>query len=605
MFRPALSGGSCRTAAAMCVCVAATLLAHSSAASQSDSIATAQGCQTPTISPPAGLLCGATESTVVNGDTVTVNVYGGIPYAVPTTNNSNAGRWQPPVAPSPWNTLQVDTGFASVCPQLLPDTATNTYYIGGSEDCLYLNVWQPPSASPSSTVPVMVFIHGGTFFAGAGSLPQYDGAYLAAAGNVVVVTLNYRLGALGFLAADTLQASISPNLGMQDQQLALRWVQANIGAFGGDSSRVTLFGESAGAMSVGLHLFSIPTSAGLFRAAIMESNLMAFPYRDTTQAIANGNKFLTTLCPSAGCTAVQAGWLQGLTTSQIMLADSAYRVSGTYVLELLGSNDGLSEIIPWSPVLDGTLITGQPLAGYASGTSPKPYVFGMNLDEGVLFSYLLGDTPGIDLNSSFEYTLLLNALYPNQADTIQGWTVSTGSTSYQPYSNKNDSTAYLTPGEVGLSNLLNDALFHCGNLASADSALLANQPDSLPVFGYLFMQPPVFNHPPIAIPACVPQAGNICHTYELPYVFNTLAYADSLPGSIPATPSDYTLGQAMSAAWASFATNLGAPASGWQPYTSNGGLYVWGGSGNGTMQSGWSTARSCTGFWNTIPPIGK
>ncbi|HYJ80253.1 MAG TPA: carboxylesterase family protein, partial [Longimicrobiaceae bacterium] len=183
------------------------------------------------------------------------------------------------------------------------------------------------------------------------------------------------------------------------------------------------------------------------------------------------------------------------------------------------------------------------------------------------------------------------------------WKSSTG---YEPYSHYVDSTtAYLDNTQMALSNVLNDALFHCGNLASADSALLANQPDSLPVFGYLFVQPPVFNHPPLQIPACVPAAGNVCHTFELPYVFNNLAYAQSQPGSLPATASDSALALAMSAAWTSFANNsTAAPATGWQQYTSNGGLYVWGGTNTGSMQQGWSSARNCPTLWDTLPPLG-
>jgi len=582
-----------RMLATTLLCAASTLALHSSGAAQS--------C-TPFASPPAGPLCGATEPAVVNANTVPVRVFRGIPYAVPTTLNQNAGRWRPAVALPPWTTPRQATQFGQVCPQLLPDAAARRDTIGGGEDCLYLNVWQPPAASPASPLPVMVFIHGGTFFEGAGSLPQYDGSQLAAAGNVVVVTLNYRLGALGFLAADTLQASVPANLGLQDQQLALRWVQRNIAAFGGDPARVTLFGESAGAMSVGLHLFSIPGSAPLFRAAIMESNLMGLPYRGTAEALAGGNGFVKELCARVrgGCPGTP-GWLQGLTTREIMQADSAFRGGEALKNRLFAW--GMPEIIPWTPVVDGTLVTGQPAAGYAAGMPAKPYVFGMNQNEGVLFASLVRQAIG-PLGLALEYDVMAAYLYGSQSvGTITGFKTPTG---YPPYSNslftQDSSNHYLDRSQVALSNLLNDALFHCGNLAAADSVLAAGQPGTLPVFGYLFVQPPRFNHPPLAPPACVPQAGYVCHTYELPYVFDNLAYADSVPGSLqPPTPSDVALGQAMSAAWASFATTLGPPAAGWQPYTPNGGLYVWGGTTGGTMRQGWNAARSCS-LWNRVPP---
>jgi para-nitrobenzyl esterase len=137
------------------------------------------------------------------------------------------------------------------------------------EDCLYLNVWTP---DPSASLPVMVWIHGGSFVTGSGSIAWYDGARLASRG-VVVVTINYRLGVLGFLdlaAVGGPEWAGSVNLGLQDQALALRWVHDHIAAFGGDPGRVTIFGESAGAMSVSAHL-ARPGSSGLFRRAIAQS----------------------------------------------------------------------------------------------------------------------------------------------------------------------------------------------------------------------------------------------------------------------------------------------------------------------------------------------
>ena len=602
MSRISRSGARCRTPALL-VCVASALVFHSGSAAQRTRVNADTASCAPAATPPAGPLCGTTESTVVNGDTVTVNVYRGIPYAVPTTLNNNAGRWQPPSPFPAWTTPRQAADTSAICPQLQYSAVTqrNTV-IGGSEDCLYLNVWQPPTASDSSALPVMVFIHGGTFIAGAGSMGAYDGAYLAAAGNVVVVTINYRLGALGWLTADTLHAAVPPNLGLQDQQLALQWVQGNIGAFGGDSAQVTLFGESAGAMSVGLHLFSVPGSAPLFRAAIMESNLMALPYRGTNEARADGAEFVGQLCSRYGgqkCPGT-LGWLQGLTTQQIMEVDTAYQGS---TMKSHLQTYGLPEIIPWSPVADGSFVTGQPAAGYAAGMPAKPYVFGMNLNEGVLFSYLVA--AAIDSFNLFAgYKKMVEWLYGSQnGSRITRFKSATG---YHPYSEWSDSsTAYLDHSQMALSNVLNDGLFHCGNLASADSALLANQPDSLPIFGYLFVQPPVFNHPPPLVPPCVPQAGNVCHTYELPYVFNNFAYWAVQPGSGQPTAADSTLARGMSAAWANFATTLGPPASGWQPYTANGGLYTWGGNNTGSMVQGWSGTRNCTGLWYKLPPLGN
>jgi para-nitrobenzyl esterase len=285
---------------------------------------------------------------------------------------------------------------------------------------------------------------------------------------------------------------------------------------------------------------------------------------------------------------------------QIMTADSAYRV-GKPLKDRLDTW-GMPEMIPWSPVVDGTLVTGQPSAGYAAGMPAKPYLFGMNLNEGVLFAGLVEQAltkPGF----SIEYDTMLSYLYgANNVSQILEWKTSTG---YRPYSNIHDTdstTHYMDRSETALSNVLGDALFHCGNLAAANAVVA--QPDSLPVLAYLFAEPPVFDHGYPSTDGCLPQAGNVCHTYELPYVFNTFAYADSAAGSITPTAADSSLARAMPVAWAYFATHLAPPVSVWKPYTTNGGLYVWGGPTNGSMIQGWNNARNCTALWANVPPRG-
>ena len=187
-----------------------------------------------------------------------LRMYRGIPYAAPPTGDL---RWRPPAPVQSWNGTRDATVFSAMCPQ--PSTSNPT--AGGmSEDCLYLNVWTP-AKNADDKLPVMVFIHGGAFAEGTGSDPLYNGTALARKG-VVVVTLNYRMGALGFLTHPQLDkesiTNSSGNYGLLDQQAALRWVQKNIGAFGGDPSRVTIFGQSAGGSSILVHLVS-PQSKGL------------------------------------------------------------------------------------------------------------------------------------------------------------------------------------------------------------------------------------------------------------------------------------------------------------------------------------------------------
>jgi para-nitrobenzyl esterase len=196
----------------------------------------------------------------------TVDAFLGLPYAAPPTGNL---RWRPPSPPADWQGVRDATQFAPSCPQAPGSlTAGPT-----SEDCLYLNVYTPQLGSQSGGgLPVLVWIHGGGFTQGAGR--DYDPTKLAADG-IVVVTINYRLGALGFLAHPALASrpgGPSGNYGLMDQQAALRWVQRNIDRFGGDPGVVTIAGESAGGLAVLMHLVS-PSSRGLFQRAIVTSIL--------------------------------------------------------------------------------------------------------------------------------------------------------------------------------------------------------------------------------------------------------------------------------------------------------------------------------------------
>lgn len=205
-----------------------------------------------TVQTTYGAVCGI-ASTSVSG----VNEWLGIPYAAPPVGNL---RWQPPQPPTPWSTTMPlpATAFGSECIQ------TSGL---GSENCLFVNVWAPATATPASDLPVMVHIHGGGFANGNGNS---DNSLLASTGDEVIVSMNYRLNIFGFLADDKALGSNSGDYGLQDQQAALRWVQKNVAAFGGDPSKVTIFGESAGGSSVCDQIAS-PTAAGLFEQGISTS----------------------------------------------------------------------------------------------------------------------------------------------------------------------------------------------------------------------------------------------------------------------------------------------------------------------------------------------
>ena len=205
-------------------------------------------------------------------DTAGVMVFRGIPYAAPPAGEL---RWRPPQPTKPWTGVRPASQLGRNCIQHQPYGDIDPFAAGISEDCLYLNVWTKSLPLPSSRFrfPVLVWLHGGGFFAGFGGEERHNGAPLAKKG-AVVVTLNYRLGAFGFLAHPAFAAE-SPrhaagNYGLLDQIAALQWVQRNIARFGGDPSRVTIFGESAGGFSVG-SLIGSPLAKGLFHRAILES----------------------------------------------------------------------------------------------------------------------------------------------------------------------------------------------------------------------------------------------------------------------------------------------------------------------------------------------
>ncbi|MEE2920486.1 MAG: carboxylesterase family protein [Pseudomonadota bacterium] len=192
----------------------------------------------------------------------------GIPYAAPTAGDR---RWTAPQQPEGWDEVRPAQAYGPACPQPVSQAVFLEDDSNQSEDCLSLNVWTPDTGAED--LPVMVWMHGGAFYLGAGGAPIYDGSALARE-DVVVVTLNYRLGALGFFGHPDLaeeQAGVPrANYGFLDQVAALEWVRDNIEAFGGDPDNVTLFGESAGGVSVLLHLYS-PLSEDLFDKAIIQS----------------------------------------------------------------------------------------------------------------------------------------------------------------------------------------------------------------------------------------------------------------------------------------------------------------------------------------------
>ena len=275
----------------------------------------------------------------------------GIPYAAPPVGPL---RWRPPEPVQPWTQTLDASAPGNACPQAPGEPRTD-------ENCLYLNVAAPREAH---RLPVMVWLHGGSFIAGAGA--DIDPRSFAAKAHVIVVTLNYRLGVLGFLAHPALDAEggdQSGDYGIQDQQAALRWVKANAAAFGGDPGNVTLFGQSAGAASVCMNVVS-PGAAGLFQRAITESGGCVAPAPDKTIAEHNG----TALAGRLGC--IDLVCLRGKTPDELLAAATSIPYSPTY---------------SWHPVWGGSVIPLKPATAIYSGQFNRvPLLVSSNRDEGTI-----------------------------------------------------------------------------------------------------------------------------------------------------------------------------------------------------------------------------
>ena len=308
------------------------------------------------------------DTGIIEGlDTAGVMVFRGIPYAAPPVGDL---RWRPPQPPTHWTGARPASQLGHNCVQHQPYGDIDPFAAGVSEDCLYLNVWTNSLDTRASRRPVLVWIHGGGFWAGFGGEERHNGAPLAKKG-AVVVTLNYRLGAFGFLAHPALAAE-SPhhaagNYGLLDQIAALQWVKRNIVRFGGDPSRVTIFGESAGGFSVG-SLIASPLAKGLFQRAILESGTgigSGVASRDDARAVAL--RFADSLrVYGVGPDAI--AHLRALSPDTVLAASLH-----------LGPPDAPA----FYPVVDGWVLPHAVDSALASGAaSLVPVIAGTNRDEG-------------------------------------------------------------------------------------------------------------------------------------------------------------------------------------------------------------------------------
>ena len=297
-----------------------------------------------------------------------VRAYKGIPYAAPPLGPM---RWRPPQAVAAWDGVRSASAFGPNSLQGVVWGDIDPFVCGVSEDCLYLNVWTLAEPESSKRLPVMVWIHGGGFVVGSGSEPRYDGTRLAGRG-IVIVTLNHRLNALGFLAHPELTAEsgrgASGNYGMLDLVAALGWVKRNIAAFGGDPDAVTIAGESAGSEAVSA-LMASPLAKGLFKRAIGESGAM----------------FAT---PSRAPAPLEKAEAAGLAFMRKVGAKTLAELRAAPAKAILAAAPGVG----FRPIVDGWFLPKRPAEIFASGEqSDVPLMAGWNKNEGFNFTLLQGE----------------------------------------------------------------------------------------------------------------------------------------------------------------------------------------------------------------------
>jgi para-nitrobenzyl esterase len=426
-----------------------------------------------------------------------VTMFKGIPFAAPPVGEL---RWKEPQPVTPRKGVRKATEFGARCMQARIFADMVFRDSGPSEDCLYLNVWTP-GTSAKTKLPVMVWIYGGGFQAGATSEPRQDGEQLAHKG-VVIVSMNYRLGIFGFFSHPGLTAEsphhASGNYGLMDQAAALKWVHENIAAFGGDSEKVTIFGESAGSFAVSA-LMASPVSKGLIRAAIGESGAF-FGKTLRAKPLAESERRDVVFAESLGLKSI--GQLRGVSAEKLLEA----------------SRSG-NDTDRFRPSIDGYFMPASPSDIYAKGEQAHiPLMAGWNRDEGSYQRFL-----GTEQVSKENYLAKIRQLFGEATPEA-----------LKLFPGRSDEEVKRSAA------LLNTADFIA--LGTWKWLEMQLQTGEAPVYRYEFdqMPPPSEKHEA--------EAGLAYHSAEIEYVFGTLDWK-----KIAWRPEDYELSEQMGAYWTNFA----------------------------------------------------
>lgn len=453
---------------------------------------------------------------LVLGEANDIHLYRGIPFATPPVKEL---RWKTPQPPKAWDGVRECYTFGAAAPQKVVPLLSTFAGMGldapMSEDCLYLNVWAP-TAREHGPLPVMVWIHGGGYTMGAGSQRLYEATDLARRG-AVIVSINYRLGPFGFLAHPQLSAEnehgVSGNYGILDQIEALRWVQRNIAAFGGDPNRVTIFGESAGGGSV-FSLLSSPLAKGLFHRAIAQSGpALNFAHLKKTHygfqsAEDAGVEYATSCGAPAG--EGQLAALRAMNSDQLLKTAPSLEGGGARTFTMRAN------MLKQAPVVDGYVLPDDVMTILTEGRqNPVPLIVGANKDEASIFSLVAVMPKGVEE--------LKAALEKNMG-------VQLAEEMFEIYPTKTASDVRRT-----VTELMGDFIFVAPARFVASSMRHAKAP------AYMYH----FAHPPAGVTG---RSFGAHHGAEVAYVLGNLELAGS-----DVTPNDEEIASALANYWVQFA----------------------------------------------------
>jgi len=439
----------------------------------------------------AGELRGAVENGIL--------VFRGVPYAAAPVGEL---RFRPPQPAPAWQGVRDATADGPIAPQGRSRLAhiMGDFERPQSEDCLTLNIWTP--AADAGKRPVMVWIHGGAFSSGAGSLPWYSGERFAANGDIVAVSINYRLGALGFLCLEGVSGG---NMGLLDQVAALRFVRDNIAAFGGDPDNVTVVGQSAGAASIAI-LMTMPQAAGLFRRAILQST----PFGRMSRTFEDSQRIGRRLLDVLGLKPGEAEKLRSLPFAKFVAAQG----------EVARLEKKFADAqAPFWPAIDGAVYPGEALAALKAGAGAGiDTMIGTTREEMAAFYCIDQEVAKADAAA---VEGVFASLFPSGHKAI-----------YDEIRRMRASNA----NAALLGDLMSDAMFRIGSLRMAEAR--ADQGRPAYVYQFDWQSPAGFES---------------CHCLEIPFVFDNLGdWTDSpmLKGADPAVMRG--LAEAMHRAWIAF-----------------------------------------------------